>query len=50
MVVSGGKMSISAAAVKFSVPRKTLDDSFKGRVQHGTTGMNTALTTEEEVC
>ena len=37
-------MSIAAR-----VPRKSLDDRVKGRVQHGTNpGLNTALTTEEE--
>ena len=34
---------------KFSVPRKTLDDCIKGRVQHGSTpGVDTVLTAEEE--
>ena len=30
------KMSIYSAAVKFSVPRKTLDIRIKGHVKHGT--------------
>ena len=42
-------MTINAAATKFSVPRKTLDDRIKGRVQHGSTpGVDTILTAEEE--
>ena len=43
------ELTISAAATRFNVPRKTLDDRIKGRVQHGTTpGPSTVLTTEEE--
>lgn len=34
--VEKGKLSISVAASRFNVPRKTLDDSVKGRVRHGT--------------
>ena len=47
--VADKKMTINAAATKFSVPRKTLDDHIKGRVQHGNTpGVDTLLTAEEE--
>ena len=35
--VADKKMTINAAATKFSVPRKTLDDRIKGHVQHGST-------------
>ena len=43
------EMTVSRAAAAFSVPRKTLDDRVKGRVEHGTLpGRNTALTEEEE--
>ena len=35
--VADKKMTINAAATKFSLPRKTLDYHIKGRVQHGTT-------------
>lgn len=42
-------LTISAAASKFKVPRKTLDDRIKGRVQHGTApGPSTVLSAEEE--
>ena len=41
--------TVSAAAKKFQVPRKTLDDRVKGRVQHGkNAGPATALTVEEK--
>ena len=39
----------SEASRQFSIPRKTLDDRVKGRVEHGSNpGPNTALTAEEE--
>ena len=42
-------MAVSRAATAFSVPRKTLDDKVKGRVEHGTLpGRSMALTEEEE--
>ena len=42
-------MTVSAAAKRFQIPRKTLDDWVKGRVQHGTNpGASTALTAAEE--
>ena len=42
--VRTSKMSISVAANRFKVPRKTLDDRLKGRVQHGThPGVSTSL-------
>ena len=42
-------MAVSGAAKQFKVPRKTLDDRIKGRVQHGCrSGPPTALTVEEE--
>ena len=41
--------AVSTAAKAFNVPRKTLDDHVKGRVQHGTKpGTDTVLTEEEE--
>ena len=41
--------TVSAAAREFKVPRKTLDDRLKGRVQHGTNpGPSTTLTHQEE--
>ena len=47
--VADKKETINAAATNFSVPRKTLDDRIKGRVQHGNTpGVDTVLTAEEE--
>ena len=47
--VENEELPISAAASKFKVPRKTLDDRIKGRVQHGTApGPSTVLTAEEE--
>ena len=47
--VSKGEMSVSRAAAAFSVPRKTLDDRVKGRVEHGTKpGRSTVLTEQEE--
>ena len=43
------EMSVSRAAAAFSVPRKTLDDRIKGRVEHGTKpGRSTVLTEQEE--
>jgi hypothetical protein len=42
-------MSVSGATKKYMVPRKTLDDRIKGRVQHGCRpGLSTALMTEDE--
>ena len=42
-------ISVSGAARQFQVPRKTLDDRVKGRVQHGAKpGPGTALTVKEE--
>ena len=41
--------TVSKASRKFNVPRKTLDDRVKGRVEHGSNpGPNTALTAEKE--
>ena len=41
--------TVSAATRQFDVPRKTLNDWVKGRVQRGTNpGSSTALTFEEE--
>ena len=46
--VRTSKMSI-VAANRFNVPRKTLDNRLKGRVQHGThPGVSTVLTVQEE--
>ena len=48
--VSQGGITVSAAAKQHVVPRKTLDDRIKGRVEHGTNpGPSTVLTAEEEV-
>ena len=42
-------MTVSGAAKQFQVPRKTLDDGIKGRVEHGSRpGPPTALSAEEE--
>ncbi len=47
--VKMGQFTISAAASKFSVPRKTLDDRIKGKVAHGSKpGMSTALSSVQE--
>jgi len=47
--VRNEKMTISAAARKHSVPRKSLDNRIKGRVKHGVKpGPATTLTAEEE--
>ena len=47
-VVEDGK-SVSGAAKRFNVPRRTLDDRVKGRVRHGSRpGPKTALSKEEE--
>ena len=47
--VRTSQMSISVAANRFKVPRKTLDDRLKGRVQHGShPGVSTVLTVQEE--
>ena len=44
-----GQLTVSAAAIKFSVPRKTLDDRIKGRIKHGSKpGVSTALSSIEE--
>ena len=44
-----GQLMVSAAAIKFSVPRKTLDDRIKGRIKHGSkAGVSTALSSIEE--
>ena len=41
--------SVRGAAIKFSVPRKTLEDRVKGRVEHGCKpGPRTALSKSEE--
>ncbi len=48
-VVEKKTLTVSCAAVKFNVPRKTLDDRVKGRVDHGMTpGPRTVLTAKEE--
>ena len=42
-------MTITVAASRFNVPRKTLDDRLKGRVVHGVKpGVSTVLSAEEE--
>ena len=42
-------ITVSGAANQFKVPRKTLDDRIKGRVEHGCRpGPSTVLTAEEE--
>ena len=47
--VTASELTISAAASRFSVPRKTLDDRVKGRVKHGSkSGVSTVLTPTEE--
>ena len=47
--VKEGKLTAYTAAKKYNVPRRTLDDRLKGRVQHGTNpGPSTVLTKEEE--
>ena len=47
--VCNDKVTISDAARRFEVPRKTLDDRMKGLVQHGTSpGPKTVLTAVEE--
>ena len=48
--VEDKEMNISAAAAKFSVPRKTLGDRLKGHVKHEKKpGVDRVLTVEEEV-
>ena len=43
------RMTVTAAATTFSVPRKTLDDRVKGLVIHGKKpGVSTVLTAKEE--
>ena len=47
--VKMGQLTVSAAAIKFSVPRKTLDDRIIGRIKHGSKpGVSTALSSIEE--
>ena len=47
--VREGKLTAYAAAKRYNVPRRTLDDRIKGRVEHGTNpGPSTVLTSEEE--
>ena len=47
--VENKKMTISAAAAKFFVLRKTLDDRLKGHVEHEKKpGVDRVLTVEEE--
>lgn len=47
--VNEGKLTTYAAAKKYDIPRRTLDDRLKGRVKHGTNpGPSTVLTSEEE--
>ena len=47
--VKASQFTIAAAASRFSVPRKTLDDRIKGKVTHGSKpGVSTALTHIEE--
>ena len=47
--VNDKTLTVSQAAVAYSVPRKSLDDRINGRVAHGTKpGANTVLTVEEE--
>ena len=47
--VEDKSMTIYKAAATYGVPRKTLDDRLKGRVQHGSNpGPKTALTAAEE--
>ena len=42
-------VSLRSAAINFNVPRKTLEDSVKGKTQHGVKpGPRTVLTMEEE--
>ena len=48
-VVKEGGLSVSAAASKFSVPTKTLDDRVKGRLRHGSKpDVSTVLSYTEE--
>ena len=43
------ELTVAAAAIRFKVARKTLEDRVKGRVKHGTApGPKTVLTAEEE--
>ena len=47
--VKANQLTISGAANHFHVPRKTLDDRIKGRVEHGSKpGRNPALSAVEE--
>lgn len=47
--VHNQKVTISDAATKYSVPRKTLDDRIRERVEYGSRpGPSTVLTKEEE--
>ena len=43
------ELTVAAAAIRFKVSRKTLEDRVKGRVKHGTApGPKTVLTAAEE--
>ena len=47
--VKDQNLTVTAAARKHNVPRKTLDDRIKGKVVHGThPGVSTVLTAKEE--
>lgn len=47
--VKEGKGTVSSVARKYQVPRRTLEDRIKGRVEHGKSpGPSTVLTKEEE--
>ena len=47
--VRTGNLTITVAASRFNVPRKSLDDRLKGRVVHGVKpGVSTVLSGEEE--
>ena len=47
--IKAPRMTVTAAATTFSVPRKSLDDRVKGLVIHGKKpGVSTVLTAKEE--
>ena len=47
--VENKELTVAPAAIRFKVPRKTLEDRVKGRVKHGTSpGLKTILTATEE--
>ena len=47
--VKDHSLTVTTAARKYNVPRKTLDDRIKGKVVHGThPGVSTVLTAKEE--